>query len=348
MFGIDYIALYYAIGLLLFAVTLKTNKYFNPIIFGLFFYTVYQIFFRVSLVPLNVINALDKDAFFVLSLLLGFVLLLKTKIKTVTIEGWLTLLFIINIFLSLIAIPFSYGLLINCELHDCAFYSGLIPNKSMNSVLNCMLAPLFFKNEWRNWFKRFITLSLIFITIMSKSSTAFMCLVMLPLGYLFITDIKKFLKLAVPLFVVSLIAGYFFIENFFNPYGRFQVYEFFLSKLEGFDWLIGKGPGSFSSFGPFYQVKEKFLIKEQGIFIYAHSDIMQLLFEYGILGFLPVVYLVWNIYKRAEIAHVISVFVVLTACLFYYPLHFPFHLFIIFLILKMLSNTFERNSEIQG
>jgi hypothetical protein len=93
--------------------------------------------------------------------------------------------------------------------------------------------------------------------------------------------------------------------------------------------ITGAGPGSFYTFSPGIQAMDTSLITMGGriLWLWQHSDVVQLLFEYGTIGVMLGGYAVITFIKNSYRDPVIcaSGLAWLSGALFYYPAHAPVH-----------------------
>lgn len=88
--------------------------------------------------------------------------------------------------------------------------------------------------------------------------------------------------------------------DFFSDSGRFhlwnQVWEWFWARSM---WKFGFFPGSFTQYGP--NIAESIAAPDQQTlyFVFVHNEVLQFLFEYGVVGVALALPLVWKL-RRAE------------------------------------------------
>lgn len=154
-----------------------------------------------------------------------------------------------------------------------------------------------------------------------------------------------------PLFILSISGWYIGIETLFNPYDRFQAQQlffgdYFTAPLS--TQLFGFGPGSFEILSQWIQYREKWLVYEHMAVMYdhMHSDWLQFIWEYGIIGFLLIVSTAAIItYKLRSEPLYIACFIAACASLcFDFPIRYPgFGVFVALLAVISLSNPRGRN-----
>lgn len=271
--------------------------------------------FAIGNYPKNVVVANEAKATETLLCIALFSLIYKTKKDY---GKMLKSLSAIAILTSIVAYPF-----------DIRWLTGLVPNSAMNAILIVSLllyAP-----------GNILFLLGVFIVVMAKSSSAYLALASTVL-YLFRAEIVKRWKAFLLLGFIA-IAGLWSIDkDLLNPGIRFSAYQFFFRDFHGLDWFFGKGAGSFWAISTWMQNTYQFDM-DNGYLFWMHSDPLQFVFEYGIIGLIPLAFsLTWlltNLKDRAMIA----VLAYLFGGIFYYPLHWPVHLLVLFMAIS-----YERNS----
>lgn len=282
------------------------------------------------------VNAEQKQ---ILMLIALFSLLLLKKVQTKKIEVFLGYLGIVSVAATIIAIPF----------HD-PFISGLVPNKSMNGILNCMLLPYICKPNYRAVLPAVILVA--FLTLTSSSSCAFAAFSAMCAVWVYKTYRPKFLILVLAAASLSLAFGLLFIPDLFALEAgngtRWEGYHFFFKNFRFWDWMFGYGPGSFMARSIWMQKLYHFHYiigvdgrEVQRNWLYFHSDPLQFIFEYGIVGIPTLALAAWKVWKNAPLAPLLSIAAMCAGSLFYYPFHWPHHLLVLFLSLKIVANNIE-------
>ncbi len=248
----------------------------------------------------------------------------------------------INTGLFFLLIPFTY--------HQ-VFWKGVIPNPSMNAVFTLFCLP-FLRGRW-------FWIALIPI-IYAKSASALLILSV----YLFIYLYKKKRELlwlvipAVLLFTTGIILSKKGLKN--STYERIVIWKTIMplwlakdpireehfpvpdpeiivgmKKSLNHPW-VGNGPNTFSIYGPV--VQKSLGLYGPGYFdlwLFMHNDWLSLLFEFGVIGTLLVlisaIKVVWNVRNTTFVYPVAALFV---SMLLYYPIHFPPHLVISFIVVS--------------
>lgn len=330
----DYISLYTALGLFLLSPLLKVSKPFTPFLIYLWVYCIFQAELPWNLtIPAGIKMSIEKDQHLIMALVAGFALMLHWKVETKKLENFLGYLCIFNLVLTI-------GLLV---FHS-SFISGIVPNKGMNGILNCMLLP--FVRDLPKRLKIFALVVIFPLTLQSQSSCAYGAFIAVVSAYVFLKCKKKptaVLFWTVAIGLASVAIGLWLVPNLFDDVRRFQIYKFYISKMSNMDLLLGNGPASFSTLGVVWQSAAKFMVsgEHREYILYMHSDPVQFLFEYGILGALPLGWLLWHILKYGSNTVLISLAALFVGGLFYYPMHFPVHLFTVFLILKVFDGNYQ-------
>lgn len=261
-----------------------------------------------------------------LLILIGcLVLILKTKFNA---EKILRLIGYWALFLSLLAIPFQDR-----------WISGIVVNKSMNAILCIGLLPYIYEP--------LTAILTLLVVLTSKSSSAYLAF----FGVLLIRGVNSkmrgfstyrllaYLKMCmgwVLLLASTLIFLKLLDKDIFFAGSRFNGYKFFFNDFHGLEYLFGKGPASFFSISSFRQARELFDF-ENGYYIWMHSDLLQFIYEYGVLGLIPLFICLYKMLKITKQREFYSLLAFFFGGVFYYPFHFPVHLFVIFLVLKLAN-----------
>lgn len=126
--------------------------------------------------------------------------------------------------------------------------------------------------------------------------------------------------------VVSLVIGLLIYQSKFNIGSISERFDLWIDTIKGFT-LLGNGVGSYEILFPLYA---EHINTELARPKYAHNDLLNLIYEFGI-GSLLILMVLFNAFKsgREETAILATVFIV---SLFTYPLHVPATAFIAFLV----------------
>lgn len=275
----------------------------------------------------------DQHLFLALCIL--FALFSKAKIPTKTLETFLGWFGIIN----LLGTHFMYALSFTRWAPTAWGFptnrlgSFFVLNTSLNMVLNICLLP--YMCELGIWAEVYCVFSIIVLILFAASSSSWLGLVILWMAYLYKQAPPK---RAWPLVFagLALIAlGYFFVGSFLNDGGRISGWKFFFDGFSWREYLIGRGPATFQFWGAVLQYANDFNMGI-GYFIFLHSDPLQVIWEYGFVGLSLVSVAVYQVLQRAKLNEFLSLSVLLSVSLIYYPFHTPVHLFIIFILLKLV------------
>ena len=243
---------------------------------------------------ISVVVGMQSNAYFVMGLTCCFVILLKGSISNHKITRYLGVIAVLNLLLTIIllAIPNSYH--------------GLVAgNKSMNQILNIALFP-YMGILSPGFFYGGLVVNLI-LTLTSRSSCAVASLVVL-LTFMVVKDELLSKKTKAGLLAIGGICLSIFTalsyDHLLNGYSRFDAYSLFFRDFTLTDWLIGEGAGSFYTLGIVLQYVNNFT--HDGFYIFMHSDFLQLLFEYGVIGAILILPMCVWVFKVAPTATSIS------------------------------------------
>lgn len=250
---------------------------------------------------------------------------------------WFSYIFVVNITATLLFIPFR------C-LFKTTWLMGLTVNPSMNACVTAITMPFVFLLPLRWQIPLFVT-GLILVLI-SHSTTPVFCVLAAFFFPVLLGSRRKWIP-GVILFALVL-ALCFLVPNFIHVFDRGDNYLFFWKEWRGrFNPLIGCGNGGFYIWGPLLtDLKTRFtdaffrnLYSHLGVGVgdrvidawaWLHSDIYQTLFELGVIGLILWALAVGSILKRLmkNMIYLGGAVAWLTCALFYYPVHFPLHLFL--------------------
>lgn len=153
---------------------------------------------------------------------------------------------------------------------------GLLGNRSMGASF--LAVTVFFFIRFRAAMLCFFIVGGMVLTIcISKSSISFIALIA---GLMFFFSKWRGLLIAlIPLAV----AGPFIDPEFFHKITRYKMWiEFMKYWWKNINVLFGSGGGTFIFYGPLVQHIIDF--KDNVIWIFAHSDLVEVVFEFGIIG----------------------------------------------------------------
>lgn len=329
----DYITIYLGLGLLLCTPLLRVNYWLNPFIF--FLWTTLVIHTKnpdgYNFLPKNMRVLLDKDQNELMVLVVLFTVLMRVKIKSKSIETVIKKISRFNIYLSLLFLP----------VND-MYFSGIVVNKAMNSILLIMLLPYALIDASKRY-RAFYTAATFLCVLLSKSSSAYLVACVYVLWHLYFSGIRYKNILALILGGGLGVAGIKLVPNALYGGERFLSYWISFKMFTLGDWLLGMGPASFFTFSA--KLQQRIQVMDNGFWIYMHSDPLQYLFEYGILGVPFLLFTLYYTLKHAGRREILVLLCMLTGSIFYYPFHFPVHLIFFFLIMKLVVNNYKEKIE---
>lgn len=166
----------------------------------------------------------------------------------------------------------------------------------------------------------------IYIILTSTGATALAAFIASMCGLMFakLKGIWKF-PISVLSFCVLSILGLRFMPDLLNSSGRFPMQKLLLKHFwNDFNVWFGAGPGSFPVWSSLYYKAHEYT--DDGLWAWAHSDLLQVLFEYGIVGLLLSIWIFLDAlhgsYKKDARLFAALLGYIVTA-LNYYPCHFP-------------------------
>jgi len=168
---------------------------------------------------------------------------------------------------------------------------GMFGNTSMGASINgIMLSSIFLKQN--KYFRVLAIISLIYPIYLAQSSIGYLCAVTSLIVYCcFVLDINRLEKVYMigGFLGITWFCGQFFDYQFnrFMKIDRWDIWKLYMNWWwENADHIFGTGFGSFSTFGPGIQIANDFQREHGGFYLWLHSDILQILFELGIVGLL--------------------------------------------------------------
>lgn len=266
---------------------------------------------------------LEVDQNMFLLVLALFSLFIKKKVSTNSIAKILAITGVVNLIFSIVALPF-----------DDQFTSGLIPNKAMNSIFNTMLLPYTFSliGGWA-------TILVIITAVLAKSVTALVSLLCMGVTWIYLSnETRKIYQSGLLAFGCAL-SAIFFNSRVWGPHERLRIWKesFHLFSID--EWIVGHGPSSFQVLSVYAQGAGRG-VYDTFFDMYMHSDPLQYLYEYGVIGLLPLSIGIYYLIKYAQRREILAMAGLLGGCLFYYPMHFYPHLLVFFCIVKIVVNTY--------
>jgi len=308
----DYLSASCMLAFLLAVPLIKTGSYLDWLILPMYCYSVVQ-----SKWPWGLSNytphirmAIESSQNELIAIIIILSLVIKSKIKAVKILQAIAKL---EIALSIMAIPIQER-----------YISGIIFNKSLNGVLIATLLPYCTNIYWRA--------AGVGCVLLSNSSSAYLALaIVLFLSVATKNNAKKvfFSFACVGALAIALIPDLFFAGH------RVESYRWFFIDFSHLDWLVGKGPASFSSIITYRQGKELFHL-DDGFLLFAHSEPIQFLWEYGFTMVLPALIAVIGTFKTAQKPERLALAATIAGSIFYYPLRQWLYLPVLFLVLKQV------------
>lgn len=286
--------------------------------------------FNRSYQTMSLLVGTESEQRLFLAILLTFVVLMKSNLSSEKIYSFLGWLGVVSITLSIIAVPFS-EFLPNTFTHK-AFISGLVPNKAMNGIFNCMLMP-FVLNKWPK--KKALTIvTVLLLTILSRSSAALLSFT----AAFAVTVLPQYRLTFIPILgILFLAVGSIFTKDFLYAGGRFDAYKLFLSSMGWTEYLVGFGPSSFLTRSVYVQGRGTIEAPTQ-FWLYMHSDPLQFVFEFGALPVITIVAAIYYLYKNSGVYEKMSLTAMVAGSLIYYPFHQAPHLLVFFLTTKLVLN----------
>ena len=325
----DYITTYWFLGFLVFTPVLRTVPWLNVWVFYAYAFSLISAQFPVYLdeltIPLRVSMENFTNNFLVW--LLVFVLFMKYEFSNLKVERVLRAILTLLLVSGVAAFVFEQFIY---DKHRIPYFYGIIPNKGMNAILLVTLLPFFLN--------RYLFMLVTLFVIDSKSSSALLSYLTFCSLYLVM---NKKINYKYVLGAIGFVVAYaLFDDGLFNGTTRFPAYKFFFSFMNPWNYLFGFSSGSFFPMSVFLQDRYRFQL-ETGLHLWAHSDPFQYFFEFGLIGVPPLLYTMGGVLKYAERRSLLAFGAFLAGSLFYYPFHFPIHLIVLVLLVKMSVNNYS-------
>lgn len=330
--SVDFISIFWIVGLTLFP---PFYRRLNSIHWSLNFIWMYAVvatyFPRRFEFPLALSAALSHGAAMVCVLTLFFLILMEISISKKKLRKWLSVLATTGALVSFFcaALRFTIGF----------EWAGLVGNKAMNGALLALLIPFAPEISIGAFV---VPILLVADIILAGCATPYITLGAMYVGYLLTspTHSTKLKGWMMACGGVLTTAAALLMGTGSHLEDRIEMWEALWGHVTLPNLFLGYGPGSYRVLPIYWQWTEK-LNLSNGLYTYAHSDLIQAVFEYGGMGLLifalGYVHLLRRAYSDRDLFSVLLGFLGLS-CL-YYPFHFPNHLFLFFIIVKMvLSN----------
>lgn len=199
---------------------------------------------------------------------------------------------------------------------------GFLGNPSMSAGFSAFFLPMYLSRLYyrRNYAYLFHTIIITFSVLATKAS--------IPLGVLFSGIFGVYLDVRLLLMAVGV--SYLFLgHELLNTSGRLTAWLLMFndfSHAPWWTWVFGRGAGLSQVFVPMMQEATK---QDNEMFIYMHSDILTLLYEFGVLGFCAGLWLysvlLYKSHKGSALPGGIATLFAMTVMLL---LNFPMHSFI--------------------
>lgn len=201
-------------------------------------------------------------------------------------------------------------------------YSGFLDYASVNG---CLIAATFpfvltlFKNKRLLFAASLLPLAAVFA---SKSSVPVGGLMVAYLALVFSycrDNLRAFILPVILMAGVFLVGSSFLDKNLFDSGYRFEAYKLFMGFwFNKAPMLTGFGPGTFVVLAPQVQLETNYMITGTtgSFWLFLHSEWLQLLFEYGVIGLLlclVIFYLTCLIFYRNRRHEMLAAFLSLSA-----------------------------------
>ena len=146
-------------------------------------------------------------------------------------------------------------------------------------------------------------------------------------------------RLFLAIFLIGIIAYLFGPDNhdYFSTHGRYQAWEFFMGnwyKQSTMTNIFGTGTGTYFEISQRWQNMTGFNLakignKMTGYYIFLHSDILQILFEQGIVGLTLItllsIHCLRMAYKNKQIEYFAAFIAYIACCAGNYPIRLGVH-----------------------
>lgn len=215
---------------------------------------------------------------------------------------------------------FNIGLTYLCNFLDLKWH-GLGINLSLNGTLLSLQLAFVLRRS-----KFFAPIAALIAIALTRSS---MGLIAIIIGMFFfflfqplITKKERIIILTCPIFLIPIFL-YLYGASLFSLTGREKIWAIALEYMnQNNSWIFGHGWGSWAYLGPKMQIDIGWL--KHGLFIHLHSDILQVLFESGIVGLslfgISFGILLTRFYKRKLMSELYFIIAFIISCIGNFPL----------------------------
>ena len=199
------------------------------------------------------------------------------------------------------------------------FVAGLFVNKNIfcEVSVSILISLMVYKLWW------FIPVTIPGI-VLSPSRAGLLALGVC--GYIYFYSRFRYLALLFAITFSGSLALYFYYTNTFSFTSIDQRFQIWADTLRGLT-LFGGGVGSFETLFPKYSIYINTILERLK---YAHNDLLQLIFEYGIFSIILLPFF-WNILKLKCKENYI-LYAILIISMFTYPFHNPATAFLWFIV----------------
>lgn len=217
---------------------------------------------------------------------IDFNIIKKSLMILCLIESFWTILSIFNI--EFYNVVFSLFFEKVVQIRDGFYNMGSLGNPNLSGALISITAPLFFSRK--HW------VGLIPIVVALVAGGSIMPLITFIAGFCYFIWLNLNLNKYVP-YLLFLIAGLFFImvgfpEGYLSDNSRLEAWKKTILFLDNF--IFGKGLGHFSAF-----FSRSFVINGE-YFRNTHNEYLQVLYNFGLVGFSIFSYLFVSLLRRKE------------------------------------------------
>ena len=216
--------------------------------------------------------------------------------------------------------------------------AGFLENITMNNSMVMITAPFIFfvTNHPKKWLLFLLPLATLLCSSITGDKGVWLVALVVLSSWLYFTEMKRYLLL-LPTLMASILGCLWLmgtnIFGIFSSGDRIVKHLGFLRYYWDNDWIyFGSGQGSFSTLSSIKTFTDNPQAKSAELWLWAHSDFLQVLLEQGLVGFSLVCLFLYHLFskiiKKQDAILLSSLLGYCALAVVYFPVHWPVEAFI--------------------